>query len=190
MRPIDKNMAHVINKRSAEIRQSIPTLELKTTSPVGNGYKIASRIVREEGGKKVVSVLSCSEKNLQVFSVREFVITVFRMYEWTKKHYGRSFPRDINVSDYEVSRAIIDNVVDNLNKKEVEKIKSVALEAFKAAQSVVNSGQVKKHQDNKVKQRTLTILNDWIYEAIKSGVTEKQIRNIIKLAIIKHTMAQ
>lgn len=182
------NHHQIIHDKIKGIIDSIPTMTLKSTTIVGNGDRIGSRISRTENGKKVVGYFSSQSRSInQSPGIRNFLIEISGLHTWWTKT-SREFSNQRYVTSKEVTNEL-DLQIKSLDPAKKQHLEYIMNETLNAVNGLVNKrDEVINHKNRVRRKKAEEALNSWIKEAMSVGVSIEEIQDILKTVTIQEVM--
>lgn len=182
------NHHQIIHDKIKGIIDSIPTMTLKSTTIVGNGDRIGSRISRTENGKKVVGYFSSQSRSVnQSPGIRNFLIEISGLHIWWTK-----IPGELHNQRYVTSKDVtneLDLQLKNLDPAKKQRLEYIMNETLNAVNKLVNNkDDVINHKNRIRRKKAEEALNSWIKEALSVGISIEEINDILKMATIQEVM--
>jgi len=171
-------------------------MTLKSTTIVGNGDKIGTRISRVENGKRITGYYSSrSDRTSPPPSTRNFIIEISGLANWWIKTYELLNKQGFN-SEKRTLRDVRDEVVSelsvkvgSLNPKSKEHIECLLENTTCQIDKLLSDqNKIRIHKNQIRRKKAEVALPNWINEALTVGISPKEIEEILKLAVVQEVM--
>lgn len=173
-----------------ELEAIVPTLQVKTASASRAGRRVQARLTWTEPGSGKQGLGYCSwlvhQGKLSPVSPRGFADAVLRVeqraarYVEQSREGGRSYER-----------------VDDVHKEALEgleksgcfsQVLQLQQEAFKKVQAVVRAGGHQSARRNNTQKRARETLASTLDFVLAAGISDDEVREMLKEALVRHTM--
>src|SRR5512135_1509773 len=190
-----KSAIAVETEYAAILAHRISTAEVKTATPSRAQGKIQVRVAwTDPNGARGLGYLAMSTGDAEQLargassgpSLKNFFQDVFRIVRWTKEVCRKETHSESNWGAYEEDLRLEVKKLGVFNSN--SRIHSLHQECLKAIRDCAASGQHKNARKSRLQKRVKDAISGNIQFAISQGLTDEEIRDIVELAFVKHTM--
>lgn len=191
----EKYKAQVVAVECDRIETCLKTAQVKTASPSRAGFRVQVRVSwKEPGGKPGLGYFALDTSNVGNVTAtkyplalrRDFVSALFRAEKWAAAAYAAA-PSEIGGwSQFE--RAMLDALDSRGTLDDKAAVDKLLQQSLKAIQTVVNAGKDQKVRRIRNKKKAKDYLYQALIYALGSGLRDDEVRDLVKQALVEHTM--
>lgn len=185
-------MSITVQNKVGEIQKCLQSAKVKTASPSRGGFKVQVRVTwKDLAGKPGLgyfsmhtAMVSKAANHTSQKWTRDFVNAVFRVEDWAKAEESKDASKD--------SHLLQKKVLDELEKLGEFAVGSPAEKltdkAFKEIRAVVASGKDQKVKRIRGRLKARDYLHQAIMYALREGLRDDEVRDLVKECLVEHTM--